>query len=739
MVTAVPYPLPSLNTLRPGGFFRQYQLLEQIGVGGQAVVWSALDPRRDRIYAIKFNKILDEDETRAEELELESKLQKLIELQHPHILPIQEYGSEERVRFTVSPYIPGGTLGVKIRIQPLTFQQAIQYGREIASALDYLHGQGVIHRDLKTSNILLDLSNHTYLADFGLARLLSTSTLAFHTGHGTPPYAPPEQIRSEEITSKSDIFSFGILLFELFTGQLPWNGKRQLGVEQLHSDEQLPDPCEYVAGLPRLITDVLRRVTSADPDLRPRSAGEVMKMIEYVFKVPAESPPEVKGYDEPESRRKDAEELLRQGLAQWQASKGSFQTGLTKFALMDLQLERTGNDVFNRFMLTQALTYAYNDDQWWFRVSSPHERLVVASALLGKENEVIAARIFRHLTSDPDILASIKGLPQNLTTALLTIGMKTNDATLRQQIFVGLRSLIPPGKVWRDPPLPPEQIKRLGNLALEDSASGDATAELIGHLRSPSAIQIVLHHLDEARKLDALLLIQNAAEGLPAFVPAGVRFRLSLEWILQRLTQQPMNLIGAYMMAFLSATAGIGAQVYLTYNLPSFLDTARITTSLEQGLIIGSVFGLGIFLPRLIAQRFQASNAFLRVLLGTMAGGIVMNVAFLIFHVLFLSTPPQGFLITLGCLWIALSFGIGGLIRSRPIKMLLASLSIFTAIIGTWWIHINLATSQVEWTPLFKYAYTWSLAQVSFTALLVALSIGIFGNVVSLSIKGENP
>jgi serine/threonine protein kinase len=714
-------------------------LLEQIGVGGQAVVWSALDPTRSRIYAIKFNKILDEDEIRAEELGIEHKMEKLIELHHPHILTVHEYGSEERVRFMVSPYIPGGTLAIRIKTQPLSFEEVLQYGREIASALDYLHSQGVIHRDLKTSNILLDLSNHTYLADFGLARLISTSTLAFHTGHGTPPYAPPEQVRSQEITSKSDIFSFGILLFEMFTGQLPWNGKRQLGVEQLHSDEQLPDPCEYVAGLPRLITDVLRRVTSADPDLRPRSAGEVMKMIEYVFKVPAESLQENKRYEESVARRKDAEELLRHGLAQWESNKGSVQSGLTKFALMDLQLEKSNSEPFNRFMLSQALTYGYNDDEWWARVSNPRERLLVSSALLEKENEAIAARVLRHLTSDREILISMKGLPKNMATALLTIGTQTNDPALRQQIFVGFRTLLPPGKAWRDPPFPPEQIRRLGILALEDSESGDTTAELIGHLRSPSAIQVVLRHLDEERKIDALLLIQKVAESLPAFVPAGVRFRLSLEWILQRLTQQPMNLIAAYLLAFLGAALGVGVQVYLTYNLPNFLDTARVTTSLEQGLIIGSVFGFGIFLSRLPVERFQTSSAFLRVFLATIAGGMLMNIAVLLFHVLFLNTPPRGFLITLGCLWIAFTFAVSGLIRLRLVKMLLTSVSILMTIIGTWWIHINLATSQVEWTPMFKYDYAWLLAQVVFTALAVAFSIGIPGNLIDLSIKDEYP
>src|SRR6185436_8483042 len=102
----------------------------------------------------------------------------------------------------------------------------------------------------------------------------STSTLAFHTGHGTPPYSPPEQIQMKAITPKSDVYSFGILLYEMFTGQLPWNGKKQLSIEQLNSKEELPDPREFNKDLPPLLTSVLRRVTAADPELRPPSAGE---------------------------------------------------------------------------------------------------------------------------------------------------------------------------------------------------------------------------------------------------------------------------------------------------------------------------------------------------------------------------------------------------------------------------------------------------------------------------------
>ncbi|HXD08666.1 MAG TPA: hypothetical protein VN653_01285, partial [Anaerolineales bacterium] len=140
---------------------------------------------------------------------------------------------------------------------------------------------------------------------------------------------------------------------------------------------------------------------------------------------------------------------------------------------------------------------------------------------------------------------------------------------------------------------------------------------------------------------------------------------------------------------------------------------------------------------RVVVERFQTSSTLLRVLIATLAGGLGLNIALLIFHVLFLNTPPGGALITGACMLIALTFALGGFLRSRLLRMLLSSAAVFAAILGTWWVNINFAASLAELTPIFQYDYAWTLTQVALTALGVALPIGIFGNLLNLSIAEQ--
>jgi hypothetical protein len=250
-------------------------------------------------------------------------------------------------------------------------------------------------------------------------------------------------------------------------------------------------------------------------------------------------------------------------------------------------------------------------------------------------------------------------------------------------------------------------------------------------------VKVLVNHKDDDRKISALLLVQRVAGRLPAFVPGDLRLRLSAETIIQRLIQEPVSLMGAYILAFLGAALGLGLQVYLTYNLPDFLDTARITTSLIQGLIVGTVFGLGIFLTRVVMERFQSSPAVLRVFTATMIGMLVLNTALLILHLLFLGTQLRGLLVTAACGLIALTFAVGGLFRSRLLRMAFSSSAVFVAIVGTWWLHTQYAASLTDLTPFLRYDYAWSLTRVVSTALVVALPIGILGNLVNLTVAEE--
>ena len=233
---------------------------------------------------LKFTAISDGQAQAVSDTVFEQQGQLFSRLAHPNILPLYGFGCLPGLRYLVSLYIPGGSLQDKLTAGRLPTGTALDYAAHIASALDYLHANDIIHRDLKPGNVLLDFKPNIYVFDFGLARILSDSTMAMHTGHGTLPYSPPEQNNHSEITVQSDLYSFGVMLYQLFTGHIPWDGEMALGIQQLHSNEELPDPCEYNPELPPDLVKSLRRITAAQPASPPeigfRSDADALRGIQ---------------------------------------------------------------------------------------------------------------------------------------------------------------------------------------------------------------------------------------------------------------------------------------------------------------------------------------------------------------------------------------------------------------------------------------------------------------------------
>jgi serine/threonine protein kinase len=738
----MPDPLSvRLSELHPGYQFLQYQLLEQIGYGGQGFVWSALDSAQNRIVAIKFNEVDDPEQRQESETQYKRQAGQLLRLTHPNILPLYDFGSILPVRYLVTPYVTGGSLQDRLVSGPLSKEEILSFSIRIASALDYLHAQGIIHRDLKPSNILMDFGDRLYVADFGLARMVAETTQALHTGHGTPPYAPPEQHTMRELTYKSDIFGFGVMLFQMLTRQLPWNGEKSLGLQQLYSKEEIPDPCEIIPDLPPRIHQTLRVMTSANPDSRPATAMDAVRMLHGAFGVPM--PAEPVETSRPAESNLDAGAMLKKSMSGWDSDGATIRLSLTKFAVLDLEQKHAGDESdadigVPVFMLQNALTYGYNDDYWWTKVTNPKERLVLTSQLLGKENAVINERIVRHLVKDEQIRALKARLPEKLILTLLETAYRTSDLELKAMIFDTLKDLSPAARQWRESALGKTPDMALAALALEPPPVGDKAADLIGHLRSQQAVESIVNGPRGERRSTALLAVQQSAGNLPISVPRRVRLEVTGEWIARKFIDQPLVLLMVYGWIVLGAALSIGLQVYLTLRLMKIMDFDRLLISLERGILLGVLFGLGILIVRIIVERFPGSNAIIRVGIAALLGGLLLNVAKFIFDVLILKTVPQGILlISAGSLLIALGYALSGLVRLRLVKALITMAAVFTALAGTWWGHLMLSRTGITMTPLFVYDYLWTSSQVLITMLIVALPMSIISNLGDLSPKKD--
>jgi WD40 repeat protein/tRNA A-37 threonylcarbamoyl transferase component Bud32 len=268
-----------------------FHIMEQIGAGGMATVYKAYHAAMDRYVAVK---VLPEQMYATPELRrrFEREAKVVAGLEHVHILPVHDYGEAGNRLYLVMRYIKAGTLQNRIAAGPMDLTEANRIFQQVASALDYAHRLGIVHRDVKPSNVLLDDEGNCYLTDFGLAKILESSVqlTGSGVGVGTPAYMSPEQGQGEKADARSDIYALGVVLYEMIAGQAPYRAETPMAVVLMHITAPLPPLRSVRPDAPEEVERVIMKAMAKDPDDRFQTVRDMMDALNVAVEVAQAGP-----------------------------------------------------------------------------------------------------------------------------------------------------------------------------------------------------------------------------------------------------------------------------------------------------------------------------------------------------------------------------------------------------------------------------------------------------------------
>jgi branched-chain amino acid transport system substrate-binding protein len=259
----------------------QYQVLAPLGEGGMAAVYKAYQPSVDRQVALKIlPRHFASDPEFTGRFEQEAKL--IAKLQHVHILPVYDFGEAEGYTYIAMPFIETGTLADLMHGEAMPLDQVRGIITQVGEALAYAHERGLVHRDVKPSNILIDHVGNCLLTDFGIAKMVEGTTKFTQTGAilGTPAYMSPEQIRGDKLDGRSDQYSLGIVLYEMATGRPPFRAETPPAIFVKHLHDPLPPPSTIKPDLPDDLERVILKCLAKEPAARYSDMRAMVKALD---------------------------------------------------------------------------------------------------------------------------------------------------------------------------------------------------------------------------------------------------------------------------------------------------------------------------------------------------------------------------------------------------------------------------------------------------------------------------